>query len=182
MTWPWLRWTPGARPPLPKARCRSLHAGPVRGRARVKKPDGGAPRRRRRARPQPREGSSVARQRQAGRSAAQDVRLVGRPMGGYVLDHHLAGERSRLALMSRLLDPMHRRHIDSLGVGQGARVLEVGCGTARCPPGLPSASPQAARSSPSISTFRSWTGRRRGSSCDRATSSPVRSIAAALIS
>ena len=33
-------------------------------------------------------------------------------MGGYVLDHHLEGERSRLALMSRLLDPMHRRHIE----------------------------------------------------------------------
>jgi 2-polyprenyl-3-methyl-5-hydroxy-6-metoxy-1,4-benzoquinol methylase len=49
-------------------------------------------------------------------------------MGGYVLDHHLEGERSRLALMSRLLDPMHRRHIESLGVGPGARALEVGCG------------------------------------------------------
>jgi SAM-dependent methyltransferase len=30
--------------------------------------------------------------------------------------------------MSRLLDPMHRRHIESLGVGPGARALEVGCG------------------------------------------------------
>ena len=49
-------------------------------------------------------------------------------MGKYVLDHHLEGERSRLALMSQLLDPMHRRHIESLGVGQGARALEVGCG------------------------------------------------------
>jgi SAM-dependent methyltransferase len=49
-------------------------------------------------------------------------------MGKYVLDHHLEGERSRLALMSRLLDPMHRRHIESLGVGRGARALEVGCG------------------------------------------------------
>lgn len=31
--------------------------------------------------------------------------------------------------MSELLDPMHRRHIESLGVvGPGARTLEVGCG------------------------------------------------------
>ena len=49
-------------------------------------------------------------------------------MGEYVLDHQLEGERSRLALMSRLLDPMHRRHIESLGGGPGARTLEVGCG------------------------------------------------------
>jgi SAM-dependent methyltransferase len=49
-------------------------------------------------------------------------------MAEYVLDHHLEGERARLALMSRLLDPMHRRHIESVGVGPGARALEVGCG------------------------------------------------------
>jgi 2-polyprenyl-3-methyl-5-hydroxy-6-metoxy-1,4-benzoquinol methylase len=30
--------------------------------------------------------------------------------------------------MSRLLDPMHRRHIEQLGIGSGARTLEVGCG------------------------------------------------------
>jgi SAM-dependent methyltransferase len=46
----------------------------------------------------------------------------------YVLDHHRAGERERLALMSRLLDPMHRRYLEQLGVGPGARTLEVGCG------------------------------------------------------
>jgi hypothetical protein len=46
----------------------------------------------------------------------------------YVLDHHQEGERQRLALMSRLLDPMHRRHIERLGAGPGARTLEVGCG------------------------------------------------------
>lgn len=46
----------------------------------------------------------------------------------YVLDHHHEGERERLALMSELLDPMHRRRIEQLRVGAGARTLEVGCG------------------------------------------------------
>jgi SAM-dependent methyltransferase len=49
-------------------------------------------------------------------------------MSDYVLDHHREGEQARLALMSRLLDPMHRRYIEALGVGPGARTLEVGCG------------------------------------------------------
>ncbi len=50
-------------------------------------------------------------------------------MSKYVLDHHLKGEGERLALMSELLDPMHRRHIDSLDIVRpGARTLEVGCG------------------------------------------------------
>lgn len=49
-------------------------------------------------------------------------------MAKYVLDHHLQGERARLALMSRLLDPTHRRHIEALGIGPGTRALEVGCG------------------------------------------------------
>jgi SAM-dependent methyltransferase len=50
-------------------------------------------------------------------------------MGKYVLGHHLKGEGTRLALMSELLDPMHRRHIQALDVGRpGARTLEVGCG------------------------------------------------------
>jgi ubiquinone/menaquinone biosynthesis C-methylase UbiE len=40
----------------------------------------------------------------------------------------LEGEKKRLALMSGLLDPMHRRHIESLGISRDARVLEVGCG------------------------------------------------------
>src|SRR2546430_7170880 len=30
--------------------------------------------------------------------------------------------------MWRLLDPMHRRYIEMLGVGPGTRALEVGCG------------------------------------------------------
>src|SRR5438132_3267499 len=50
-------------------------------------------------------------------------------MPEYVLGHHLKGEGKRLALMSELLDPMHQRYIDALGVVRpGARTLEVGCG------------------------------------------------------
>jgi precorrin-6B methylase 2 len=49
-------------------------------------------------------------------------------MSQYVLDHHLEGEKQRLALMSQLLDPMHRQYIESLGISLKARVLEVGCG------------------------------------------------------
>jgi SAM-dependent methyltransferase len=49
-------------------------------------------------------------------------------MSEYVLDHRQEGERRRLALMSRLLDPMHRRHLEELGLRPGARTLEVGCG------------------------------------------------------
>ena len=50
-------------------------------------------------------------------------------MPKYVLGHDLKGEGARLALMSELLDPMHRRYIDALGVVRpGARTLEVGCG------------------------------------------------------
>ena len=49
-------------------------------------------------------------------------------MSDYVLDHRQEGERQRLALMSRLLDPAHRRHLEGLGAGPGARTLEVGCG------------------------------------------------------
>ena len=50
-------------------------------------------------------------------------------MSRYVLGHDLKGERTRLALMSQLLDPMHRRHIDALGVVRpGVRTLVVGCG------------------------------------------------------
>jgi SAM-dependent methyltransferase len=50
-------------------------------------------------------------------------------MPTYVLGHQLKGEGARLELMSELLDPMHRRYIDALGVVKpGARTLEVGCG------------------------------------------------------
>jgi 2-polyprenyl-3-methyl-5-hydroxy-6-metoxy-1,4-benzoquinol methylase len=50
-------------------------------------------------------------------------------MSQYILGHHLKGEGKRLALMSELLDPMHRRHIEALQILRpGARTLEVGCG------------------------------------------------------
>jgi ubiquinone/menaquinone biosynthesis C-methylase UbiE len=50
-------------------------------------------------------------------------------MSKYVLGHDLKGEGKRLALMSELLDPMHRRCIEGLEVVRsGARTLEVGCG------------------------------------------------------
>ena len=50
-------------------------------------------------------------------------------MSKYVLGHHLEGERTRLDLMSELLDPMHRRCIEALEIVKpGARTLEVGCG------------------------------------------------------
>ena len=49
-------------------------------------------------------------------------------MPDYVLNHHLEGERKRLELMSQLLDPMHRRYIESLDIPPGAQTLEVGCG------------------------------------------------------
>jgi SAM-dependent methyltransferase len=62
-------------------------------------------------------------------SQLRDPALVkGNHVPEYVLDHHQEGERQRLALMSRLLDPMHRRHLERLGAGPGARTLEAGCG------------------------------------------------------
>ena len=41
-------------------------------------------------------------------------------MPEYVLGHQLKGEGARLAVMSELLDPMHRRYIDALGVVRSA--------------------------------------------------------------
>ena len=49
-------------------------------------------------------------------------------MPEYVLDHHLEGEAGRLALMSRLLDPMHRRMVEALGIRPDAAAVEVGVG------------------------------------------------------
>jgi hypothetical protein len=44
-------------------------------------------------------------------------------MPDYVLGHQNQGERERLALMSTLLDPMHRRLVERLGVRPGVRTL-----------------------------------------------------------
>ena len=49
-------------------------------------------------------------------------------MNEYTLPHRLLGERQRLALMSKLLDPVECVHISHLGVGPGWRCLELGCG------------------------------------------------------
>jgi SAM-dependent methyltransferase len=46
----------------------------------------------------------------------------------YILPHELAGERQRLALMSQLLDPLHRRMLENVGLKPGLRCLEIGCG------------------------------------------------------
>src|SRR5439155_15919434 len=55
--------------------------------------------------------------------------LTVNPCAGICLGHHLKGEEKRLALMSELLDPVHRRYLQSLDViKSGARTLEVGCG------------------------------------------------------
>ena len=49
-------------------------------------------------------------------------------MSEYTLRHQLSGEHERLALMSELLDPLERAHIERLGVGPGWRCLELGAG------------------------------------------------------
>src|SRR5438067_462340 len=50
-------------------------------------------------------------------------------MPKYVLGHHLKGEGAQLELMSELLDPIHRRYVEALGVVRpSACTLEVGCG------------------------------------------------------
>ena len=69
----------------------------------------------------------------------------GAAMTEYVLDHHQEGERTRLALMSRLLDPMHRRHLEALGVGPGQGPWRSAAATARSRPGWPTGSRPAAR-------------------------------------
>jgi len=49
-------------------------------------------------------------------------------MSECVLRHDLSGEEQRLALMSHLLDPLERAHLQQLGLRAGWRCLEAGCG------------------------------------------------------
>jgi len=49
-------------------------------------------------------------------------------MPEYTLPHKFEGERQRLALMSRLLNPIELAYLAHLGVGPGWRCLEFGCG------------------------------------------------------
>ena len=49
-------------------------------------------------------------------------------MSENTLPHRLLGERQRLSLMSKLLDPIECTHIARLGVGPGWRCLELGSG------------------------------------------------------
>ena len=49
-------------------------------------------------------------------------------MSEYALSHSLEGERQRLGLMSELLDPWERGHLQQLGVAAGWRCLEIGSG------------------------------------------------------
>jgi SAM-dependent methyltransferase len=46
----------------------------------------------------------------------------------YTLPHELVGEQQRLALMSKLLDPIELARFAQLGVRRGWRCLEAGCG------------------------------------------------------
>jgi hypothetical protein len=55
-----------------------------------------------------------------------------RGMPGYVLGHHLKGEGKRLALMSELLDPMHRRYLNrSVWLNQAQEHWKLAAATAR---------------------------------------------------
>jgi len=49
-------------------------------------------------------------------------------MPEYTLPHSLSGEQQRLALMSKLLDPIERAHIERLAIGPDWRCLEIACG------------------------------------------------------
>jgi precorrin-6B methylase 2 len=48
--------------------------------------------------------------------------------GGYALDNSWGRARRRLSLLEHYLDPMTRRRLTALEVGEGSRCLEVGAG------------------------------------------------------
>jgi hypothetical protein len=110
------------------------------------------------------------------------IGYAGMAMSRYVLDHHLEGEKKRLALMSQLLDPIHRRQIESLGISLNAQVLEVGCGNGSISTWMPSMLFPMDMSLPWISIFRSsMLSMLRALSFARATSSRRQSIRAVSI-
>lgn len=49
--------------------------------------------------------------------------------GQYLFPHSWEGEGDRLSALARAFDPITRRHLDRLGIGDGWRCLEVGAGT-----------------------------------------------------
>jgi 2-polyprenyl-3-methyl-5-hydroxy-6-metoxy-1,4-benzoquinol methylase len=49
-------------------------------------------------------------------------------MSTYLWQHQLAGESERLRMMSDVLDPSSRYHLERIGVSEGWRCLEIGAG------------------------------------------------------
>ena len=49
-------------------------------------------------------------------------------MPAYVWQHELKGEPERLRMMSDVLDPASRGHLERIGVVEGWRCLEIGAG------------------------------------------------------
>ena len=49
-------------------------------------------------------------------------------MPAYLWQHQLAGEPERLRMMSDVLDPSSRYHLERIGVSEGWRCLEIGAG------------------------------------------------------
>src|SRR5260370_41792086 len=57
-----------------------------------------------------------------------EVRGVGRPEAGWVLDTAWERERERVAGNERYWDPFSIRILEQLGIAEGMRVLDVGAG------------------------------------------------------
>jgi len=53
----------------------------------------------------------------------------------YAFPHSAEDESRRLELLEQRLDPLTKRRIQRLGVGEGARCLEIGGGEGRSPGG-----------------------------------------------